>query len=215
MLADPAVSSVRLVVNPEKMVIEEARRAYAYLQLYGYGVDAVVVNRVLPEEGTGEALRRYVEAQAGYLEEIRASFAPLPHPEGAAPAGGGLRATAAARRSATELYGGRDPAAVFYRGQTYRVRRRAERTCWSCACRRARSRADQAQHFGDQLVVQLGEPAPELRAAEVPGLLPPRAVDARRTAGSACGSTRSAAPEAGRRAARADAAGPDPSASPE
>jgi len=46
-LGNSDISSVRLVMNPEKMVIEEAKRAYTYLQLYGYGVDAVVVNRVL------------------------------------------------------------------------------------------------------------------------------------------------------------------------
>ena len=79
MLSDPAVSSIRLVMNPEKMVIQEARRAYTYLQLYGYGVDAVIVNRILPR-GRGEAggWKKYLEAQAGYLEEIENSFAPLP-----------------------------------------------------------------------------------------------------------------------------------------
>ena len=48
-LSDPAVTSARLVVNPERMVIAEARRTYTYLSLFGYQVDAVVVNRVLPD----------------------------------------------------------------------------------------------------------------------------------------------------------------------
>ena len=49
LLSQPDVTSARLVVNPEKMVIDEARRTYSYLGLFGYGVDGVVVNRVLPD----------------------------------------------------------------------------------------------------------------------------------------------------------------------
>ena len=78
-LSDPEVSSMRLVVNPEKMVIREARRAYTYLQLYGYGVDAVIVNRVIPGSANRfNAWKKYIEAQKTYLEEIDASFSPLP-----------------------------------------------------------------------------------------------------------------------------------------
>ena len=51
-LADPEVTSARLVMNPEKMVISEARRTYTYLGLFGYAVDSAIVNRVLPESIT-------------------------------------------------------------------------------------------------------------------------------------------------------------------
>ena len=47
--SDPEICSIRLVANPERMVIQEAKRAYTYLQLYGYNVDAVIVNRILPD----------------------------------------------------------------------------------------------------------------------------------------------------------------------
>ena len=50
LLTDPDTTSVRLVVNPERMVIAEARRTYTYLSLFGYRVDAVVANRLLPDE---------------------------------------------------------------------------------------------------------------------------------------------------------------------
>ncbi|WP_429667186.1 ArsA family ATPase [Bacillus gobiensis] len=53
-ILDESVSSVRLVINPEKMVIAEARRAFTHLNLFGFNTDAIIVNRVLPEEaGTG------------------------------------------------------------------------------------------------------------------------------------------------------------------
>jgi arsenite/tail-anchored protein-transporting ATPase len=119
-LTDPDTTSIRLVVNPERMVLAEGRRAFAYLQLYGYGVDAVLVNRILPEEGTGEALRPYLEAQRGYLDEIEASFAPLPILR-VGHRGGEVFGVALLRELAAELYGGRDPTIVLYRGEAYRL----------------------------------------------------------------------------------------------
>ena len=75
--ANPDICSIRIVANPERMVIQEAKRAYTYLQLYGYNVDGVVVNRILPEE-KGGFFENYVASQAKYLEEIHESFHPIP-----------------------------------------------------------------------------------------------------------------------------------------
>lgn len=77
-LQDPARSSVRLVVNPERMVIAEARRMATSLALFGYAVDAVVANRVLPDEVTDPYLARWKQRHAEHLETIHASFAPTP-----------------------------------------------------------------------------------------------------------------------------------------
>ncbi|MCW7752664.1 ArsA family ATPase [Desulfobotulus sp. H1] len=77
-LADPEITSTRIMVNPERMVIAEARRAYTYLQLYGYHVDAVITNRILPEGETTGFFSAYVASQSRYLAEIEESFAPLP-----------------------------------------------------------------------------------------------------------------------------------------
>lgn len=119
-LTDPDISSIRLVVNPEKMVIEEGRRAFAYLSLHGYGIDTVLVNRILPETGVGEALRGAVESQRRYLDEIDASFAPLPILR-APHQGGEVFGVDALRRLAGRLYGDRDPTWLFYRGEPYRL----------------------------------------------------------------------------------------------
>ncbi|MEM6765861.1 MAG: TRC40/GET3/ArsA family transport-energizing ATPase [Bacteroidota bacterium] len=75
---NPEIASIRIVTNPERMVIKEAKRAYTYLQLYGYNVDGVVINRILPEKSVGEAFRYYVESQRTYIQEIEESFQPLP-----------------------------------------------------------------------------------------------------------------------------------------
>jgi arsenite-transporting ATPase len=77
-LADPERSSIRLVVNPEKMVIAEARRTYTYLSLFGYRVDAVVANRLLPDDIADPWFDRWKQAQAEQMVVIEEGFAPLP-----------------------------------------------------------------------------------------------------------------------------------------
>ena len=77
-LTDGALTSVRLVVNAERIVIAEARRTYTYLQLFGYHVDAVVVNRLLPEEVSDPYFARWKTLQAEHLRTIRDGFAGLP-----------------------------------------------------------------------------------------------------------------------------------------
>lgn len=77
LLQDPEVTTVRLVTNAEKMVIAETRRAYTYLCLYGYPVDAVIVNRLLPKEATGY-LGRWRKIQEENLQTIEESFRGLP-----------------------------------------------------------------------------------------------------------------------------------------
>jgi arsenite-transporting ATPase len=78
LLAEPESSTVRLVVNPEKMVVAEARRTYTYLSLFGYRVDAVVVNRLLPDDVTDPYFGKWKEIQADHFRTITESFAPLP-----------------------------------------------------------------------------------------------------------------------------------------
>jgi arsenite-transporting ATPase len=78
LLSDPIVSSMRLVLNPEKMVIKEAQRAYTYLNLYGYSVDAVICNRVFPKELVDSYFDIWKNAQSENLELIREAFHPLP-----------------------------------------------------------------------------------------------------------------------------------------
>ena len=77
-LTDEKVSSVRLVLNPEKMVIAEARRTYTYLGLFGYRVDAVIVNRIIPEDVTDPYFGKWKDIQAEHLETVRESFEPVP-----------------------------------------------------------------------------------------------------------------------------------------
>ena len=78
MLTDRENASVRLVANAEKMVVAEARRAYTYLNLYDYGVDAVVVNRLLPESISDPYFTQWRLSQERHMESIEESFSPIP-----------------------------------------------------------------------------------------------------------------------------------------
>jgi arsenite-transporting ATPase len=153
-MQDPAITSARLVMNPERMVIQEARRAHTYLQLYGYGVDAAIVNRVVPEDDAGGVMAKYVKAQAGYLDEIEETFAPLPvlrvpH------LGEEVFGLDLLRRVGDGLYGDRDPAAVFHAEPTYTVE--PEGTAYTVSLRVPYTTDEdvEVEQFGDTLVVNV------------------------------------------------------------
>jgi arsenite-transporting ATPase len=76
-LRDRERSTVRLVMNPDKMVIGEAMRTFTYLNLYGYLTDAVIVNRIFPDD-VGDYFARWRQVQEGHLELVRSGFAPVP-----------------------------------------------------------------------------------------------------------------------------------------
>lgn len=78
LLTDGDVASARLVVNAERMVIAEARRTYTYLSLFGYHVDAVIVNRLLPDEVADPWFKAWRETQAEHLATIDDAFEPVP-----------------------------------------------------------------------------------------------------------------------------------------
>jgi arsenite-transporting ATPase len=76
-LRDTERVSVRLVMNPDRMVIDEARRTFTYLNLYGYLTDAVVVNRVFPAE-VGDYFGAWRDRQEDHMRTVAESFAPVP-----------------------------------------------------------------------------------------------------------------------------------------
>jgi len=115
MLADGSRSSMRLVVNAERMVIKETQRTYTYLNLYGYPVDAVICNRILPETITDPYFDAWKKSQTEHLALIHECFDPLPLL--AAPLFeremGGLKML---REMGEALFEQRDPTERFYTG---------------------------------------------------------------------------------------------------
>jgi len=77
-LEDPQITSVRLVTNPEKMVLRETQRAFVYFSLHGLTIDTVIVNRVLPPEVKDTWFNEWHASQERFLGEIEEYFAPIP-----------------------------------------------------------------------------------------------------------------------------------------
>ena len=109
-LRDRARTSIRLVTNPDRMVVKEAMRTFTYLNLYGYLTDAVVVNRLLPSDGYFAAWREVQEEQ---LALARSAFDPVPVLT-AAYYEREVMGAEMLDRLASEVFDGRDPAAILH-----------------------------------------------------------------------------------------------------
>jgi arsenite/tail-anchored protein-transporting ATPase len=121
-LTDASQTSMRLVLNLEKMVVKEAKRAYTYLSLFGYETDCVIVNRRFPPGLQDPLFRRWHEIQAGYAAEVDQSFAPLPILDVPLFDDEVVGPTMLARM-AEAIYGETDPATRLHTGRQQRVRR--------------------------------------------------------------------------------------------
>jgi arsenite-transporting ATPase len=122
-LTDETTSSVRLVLNLEKMVIAEARRTYTYLGLFGYRVDAVVVNRVLPPDVTDPYFGKWKDIQAEHLVTVHESFEPVPILS-ARLFDREMVGVSLLEEMGNEVYGNLDAAEILYRDEPIRVRKR-------------------------------------------------------------------------------------------
>jgi arsenite/tail-anchored protein-transporting ATPase len=107
-LADPGRASIRLVTTPESMVVAETRRVWSYLGLFGYTVDSLVVNRVVPDDARDDWLRRLRDAQRPHLDEIGWTFPGLG--QALAPIRPGeVTGIEELRAFGAEIYGAHDP----------------------------------------------------------------------------------------------------------
>ena len=151
----PEITSIRLVANPERMVIQEAKRAYTYLQLYGYNVDGVLVNRVLPEEGGGTLFEKYLASQKNHLEDIEESFQPLPifkvmHQ------GEEVFGLERLERIADALYPDLDPTLVFHQENPFEVTEKDDSYAIRLKLPFIKDGDFELNKFGDELVIDIG-----------------------------------------------------------
>jgi arsenite/tail-anchored protein-transporting ATPase len=118
LLENPVSTSIRVVLNAEKMVILEAQRLYMYSNLYGYPVDLIVCNRVIPDTVTDSYFQGWKASQAKYIQMIEERFAPVPihyvplmENEVV-----GVEALEAVGQ---QLFGDEDPTQIYHRGRSY------------------------------------------------------------------------------------------------
>jgi arsenite-transporting ATPase len=125
-LLDSERTSARLVVNPARVVVDETRRSFAYLSLYGIATDAVLVNRVMPASVGAGYFSRWLERERSELQAIDESFpVPIKRVSLRSKEVIGIPALEALAR---DLFGEDDPAARFATGRPIRIRRGGGRT---------------------------------------------------------------------------------------
>jgi arsenite-transporting ATPase len=172
-LQNPRRSSIRIVLNPEKMVINESQRLYTYLNLFGFPVDAIVANRVLPEEARSEYFDRWFSIQAGHLKTARSAFEPLPFFE--APLfDREMVGTEMLDVFAERVFGETDPTGVLHREKPMEVRKKGKGYVLSLRLPFAEKDRIQVWTRGDDLVVQVDN---QRRHLVLPRTLAGRAVE--------------------------------------
>jgi arsenite-transporting ATPase len=154
LLQDPRRSSIRLVLNPERMVIKESQRLYTYLGLFGFPVDCVIANRVLPEEARSEYFDRWFRIQAEHLVEARGAFDPLPCFE-ARLFDREMVGTKLLGEFGRDVFGSADPTVVFHRERPVEVKKEGRGYAMYIRLPFAEKENIQVWTRGEDLVVQV------------------------------------------------------------
>ena len=175
-LTDPAMTTVRIVLNLEKMVVKEAKRAFSYLSLFGYVTDAVIVNRLLPGDLHDDLFKKWQQIHRRYQAEVEQSFAGIPifnvplfDRE--------VVGEEMLQRMADVTYGDQDPAARFVTASPQRIEKSGTEYVLSLKVPFVdRSAVDLSRHNGE-LYVTIGNYRREISL--------PRVLAQRETAGAA------------------------------
>ena len=119
-LVDPEITSVRLVANPEKIVLKETQRAFMYFCLYRMNIDAVIMNRLLPPDVTDAYFQSWRENQKRYFEKAEEYFHPVPiFPVNLFK--GEILGYERIKDLASEIYGDTNPLDRFFAGEPYEL----------------------------------------------------------------------------------------------
>jgi len=145
-------SSVRIVMNPEKIVIRESERAFTYLNLFGYNVDCVIVNKIFPKGD--EFLSKWRELQEKYIKEIKERF-PVPV----------FKVEFKSREIvgerlfelANEIYGDRDPTEIFHRDKPIKITKEDSTTVMTVKTPFVSKEDLKLFKRGDELVIIAGQ----------------------------------------------------------
>lgn len=152
-LNNPCITTVRLITNPEKIVIKETQRTYMYFCLYGLCVDGVIINRVLPEVLSGDYWGEWRKIQESYLHKIKEIFYPLPLfqvPLFSKEVVGKEDLL----RLADAIYGETNPLKVFYSERAYRIKKEGGTYCLKLIMPFVGKRDIDLYKKGDELIIR-------------------------------------------------------------
>jgi len=175
-LADPGTTTARLVMNPERMVVAESRRTFASLSLFGYAVDAIVVNKTLPATVTDHWFDRWRADQQATIAAIEADFAPTPV-RTADLSDHEIQGVEALRSLGKDLWDGVDAAARLVDRRPWRVESAGADMVLTIELPNSRASEVGVDRVGDELIVTLG---PHRRTLALPDVLDRRGLGATR-----------------------------------
>lgn len=155
LLTNPDTTSVRLVCNPEKMVLRETQRAFMSFRLNGLSIDGVIINRILPTEDQGSFLGRWADVQSKYLDMAKEFFQPVPI--FTAPLGGDeILGVDALGGFGQEIFGDTDPAKVLYHRQALDFVKEDDACSVKLHMPFAQKQEIDLAKVGDELIVRVG-----------------------------------------------------------
>jgi arsenite-transporting ATPase len=154
-LMDPKVTTVRLVTNPEKVVLKETQRAFMYFSLYKMSIDAVIMNRILPEGISDAYFKGWIEGQRQRLEQAKDFFKPIPiFPvhlfRGEAIGYDNLK------RLADQIYGQKNPVTRFYKEKPYNLSKKNGQYHLSLKLPFVTKDDVELNKFSDELIIRIG-----------------------------------------------------------
>jgi arsenite-transporting ATPase len=154
-MSDPQITSVRLVANPEKIVLKETQRAFMYFCLYRMNIDAIIMNRVLPPKIKDRYFQTWRENQKHYMELAEEYFDPIPiltvnlfRNE--------ILGYERLRSLAQQIYGQRNPLEKFYMGQPYDLTKKDGVYCLKLKLPFAGKGQVELNKVSDELIVRIG-----------------------------------------------------------
>jgi arsenite-transporting ATPase len=156
LLTNPEITSVRLVTNPEKMVVRETQRSYLYFSLYKVCIDAVLINRIFPSKITDKYFEEWKRSQEAYISQIEEYFSPLPvfkvklfEDE--------ILGTKDLAELAEEIYKDKDPTKTFYSESPYNFVKKDGRYLLNIKLPFiTKQDIDLGQSAADELIVRIG-----------------------------------------------------------
>jgi arsenite-transporting ATPase len=155
LLCDPAVTSVRLVTSPEKMVLRETQRAFMFFSLHQLSIDGVFINRIFPPAAEDGFVKAWADFQKGYVDLAESCFAPIPilrAPFYESEVIGHARLATLGRA----LYGVRNPTDIFYVHRAVHFAREGGRHCVKLHLPFATKGDIDLAKVGEELVVRMG-----------------------------------------------------------
>jgi len=156
LLTDGEKTSLRLVVNPEKMVIKEAQRTFTYLNLYGYVTDLIICNRLIPEEVKDHYLQAWKDSQRKYHQLIRECFAPLPISD-VPLLEQEVVGIPMLKVMAKALYGEDDPTTIFFQGQVQDIHKEDKHYVLTLTLPFSNKEKISLMQSGDELTIQVAD----------------------------------------------------------